>query len=160
MKEPVKQLKKSYRSVNLHKYGQELVRTNYSHIYLYVHICSNDTCYLIKYLSQTNSSSQDKSLYLPTKKLDLDITTEFQIQINPNTTLHVCKVQTLINPNLLAYKINYLYLEKLDTNINLIKKMFEYKPFYYTNGLNQKKLIEYKQDEIIELEKLLDDLRV
>ena len=168
MKEPNKQIKKSYRSINLHKFGQEQVQIGNTNIYLYVHICitngfeCEDGCYyIIKYLGCVNNSlSKDKSIYLPTKKLDLNVDVVFQIKLDSRTILNICKVQTLINPNLLLYKINYMYLPKLDTNINTIKKLFDLKQFYYISGLNQKKLIEYKEDEINELEKLLDDLNV
>lgn len=168
MKEPNTQLKKSYRSVNLHKFGQtqELVRINKFHtnIYLYVHICvtnafeneSVNPYYIIKYLALSSPTG----IYLPTEKLDIDIMSEYLIQLNPNTTLHICKMQTLTNPNLLAYKICYMYLEKSDSNISTIKKFFESKPFYYTSGLNQKKLIKYTQDEIDNLETLFDNITI
>jgi hypothetical protein len=159
MKEPNKTLKKSYRSVNLHKFGQNLVPDTHTHIYFYVHICSTNLCecdngyYIIKYLACGN-------LNLPTQKLDLDFYTEIKIKLNSNTTLHICKMKVIINPNILIYKINYMYLPHLPTNIESIKKLFELKQFYYVNSLNQKKLIEYKQDEMENLEKLLDNLSV
>ncbi len=174
MKVPSKPIKKSYRSTCLsimddltHSNNsiQKIVQIKHINIYLYVHICitnSFDQAYfIIKYLACVQTrTSQDKSIYLPTKKLDLNIDTSFQIKLNSNTTLHICKMQTLINPNLLEYKINYLYLPKLETNIDTIKKLFDIKPLYYMSGLNQRKLIEYKQDEMENLEKLLDNLNV
>ncbi len=145
MKEPVRTIHKSHRSICLHSYQQPYQIKELkpkTTVYLLVQKYNNVEQFeytIIKYLG-LNSNSQ--FTYLPTEKPLMYLTNKSNIlcdsviEINKYLNLHVYWMRVIENLDIFRYKINYTQIPVINDAKSYIKTLFDVKKIYWLNRQN------------------------
>lgn len=157
MKEPVRPIHKSQRSVCLHKFASnsnqslthQMKLKPKTTVYLLVQKFNQaepSDFTIIKYLS-VNSNSQ--FTYLPIKKPDSYLTNltnilcDVIIEVSEYLQIHVYWLRSIENFDIFNYKINYIQIPILNPARSYIKTLFETKKLYYQDRFHMRNTINF-----------------
>ncbi len=154
MKEPVRPIHKSQRSVCLHKFASQWLSNQIrvkpkTTVYLLVQKFNQaepSDFTIIKYLS-VNSNSQ--FTYLPIKKPDSYLTNltnilcDVIIEVSEYLQIHVYWLRSIENFDIFNYKINYIQIPIYNPARSYIKTLFETKKLYYQDKFHMRNTINF-----------------